>query len=233
MSFIAVATIGGSLIGAKLQSNAVNTASDLQSGFAQQGIDVQRQQFTKVLNLLKPYRQAGRGALREQERLLGLRGDRPQKRAIRNIARGPQFAALVQQGENAILQNASATGGLRGGNTQGALAQFRPQVLSALINQQFSNLGGIAGLGQASAAGTAAAAQNTGNSVAGLLQDQGAAQAGGALAQGQIGGNLASDITGAVTRGLAGGFGNFSGSFADPRGFDLFGGSGVSGPGVF
>ncbi|WP_449405980.1 hypothetical protein [Massilia phosphatilytica] len=36
----------------------------------------------------------------------------------------PRFQALQQQGNDAILANASATGGLRGGNVQGALGQF-------------------------------------------------------------------------------------------------------------
>jgi hypothetical protein len=55
--------------------------------------------------------------------------------------------ALVSQGEEALLQNAAATGGLRGGNLQGALAQFRPQMLSNLITQQYNQLGGIGALG--------------------------------------------------------------------------------------
>jgi hypothetical protein len=92
---------------------------------------------------------------------------------------------LQQQGENALLQNASATGGLRGGNLQAALAQFRPQLFSQLIESQYGKLGALSGLGQASAAGQAAAAQQTGSDIATLLGQQGAAQAGSALASGQ------------------------------------------------
>src|SRR5690606_31761091 len=108
-----------------------------------------------------------------------------QSAAIKALENSPQMKAMLQQGENAILQNASATGGLRGGNTQAALAQFRPQLLSQLIENQFSNLGSISGLGQASAAGQAAAAQQTGANVGNLLTQQGQAAAGAALAQGQ------------------------------------------------
>jgi hypothetical protein len=131
-----------------------------------------------------------------------LAGATAQQKAIQGIAQGPQMQALVQQGENAILQNASATGGLRGGNTQAALAQFRPQMLSQLLQQQFQNLGGISGLGQASAAGQAAAAQQTGQSISGLLGQQGAAQAGNALAQGQAQANLYSGIGSAIGQGV-------------------------------
>jgi hypothetical protein len=93
--------------------------------------------------------------------------------------------AMTQQGENAILQQGAATGGLRGGNVQGALAQFRPQALSSLINQQYGRLGGITQMGQASAAGVGAAGMQTGQSVAGLLGQQGSAVAGGILGAGQ------------------------------------------------
>jgi hypothetical protein len=92
--------------------------------------------------------------------------------------------AYMEQGENAILQNASATGGLRGGNVQAALAKFRPQLLNQLIQQRFQNLGGITSIGQNAAAGTGNAGMNSANQITNLLQQQGAAQAGAALASG-------------------------------------------------
>ena len=50
---------------------------------------------------------------------------------------------MVRQGEEAILQGASATGGLRGGNVQAALAQFRPAMLNRFVQQQYERLGGL------------------------------------------------------------------------------------------
>ena len=85
-----------------------------------------------------------------------------------------------------MLQNASATGGLRGGNVQGALAQFRPQLLNQLIEQQYSRLGGLTSLGQASAAGQATAGMQTGTNIANLLGQQGQALAGGAMGKGGV-----------------------------------------------
>ncbi|WP_221175245.1 hypothetical protein, partial [Staphylococcus aureus] len=71
-----------------------------------------------------------------------------QQTAIGNINNSAEMQTYLQQGENAILQNASATGGLRGGNTQAALAQFRPQLLNQLINQRYQNYAGLTALGQ-------------------------------------------------------------------------------------
>lgn len=123
------------------------------------------------------------GALQGQQDLLGLNGSGAQQSAISGIENSPYFSGLVKQGENAILQNASATGGLRGGNTQAALAQFRPNMLSAAIDQQYQRLGGLTTLGQNAAAGVGNAGQNMANNNSSLLGQIGSAQAGGILGQ--------------------------------------------------
>ena len=123
------------------------------------------------------------GALQEQQTLLGLNGADAQRSAMSQIESSPYFSGLVKQGENAILQNASATGGLRGGNTQAALAQFRPNMLAAAIDQQYQRLGGMVNIGQNAAAGVGNAGQAMANNTGQLLQQGGAAQAGGILGQ--------------------------------------------------
>lgn len=207
MSGIATAVVAGSVITGvmsnKAQKGAAQSASDAQSEASRLSIEEQRRQFDAIQKILSPYVEAGTGSIGAQQALLGLSGDAAQKKAIAGLESSPQFASLMKQGENAILQNASATGGLRGGNTQGALAQYRPQLLSQLIESQFNKLGTISGLGQASAAGQAAAAQNTGNAVSNALTQQGQAQAGNALAQGQaqaqMWGNIGSSIGNVAT----------------------------------
>jgi hypothetical protein len=202
MVAVAAATVVGGVVSANAQENAAEDASNAQAAASRMGIEETRRQFDTVQRLLAPYSTGGANAFGSQQALLGLAGATAQQKAIQGIAQGPQMQALVQQGENAILQNASATGGLRGGNTQAALAQFRPQMLSQLLQQQFQNLGGISGLGQASAAGQAAAAQQTGQSISGLLGQQGAAQAGNALAHGQAQANLYNGIGSAIGQGV-------------------------------
>lgn len=95
------------------------------------------------------YGATGNAALFQQQALSGLAGPEAQRMAIAEIEQSPEFEALVSQGEQAILQNASATGGLRGGATQGALANFRKQALNELVNQKKSEMGALSqqGLG--------------------------------------------------------------------------------------
>jgi len=179
------------------QQFASGAGIEQQQYAAQTGIAEQQRQFDALVNLMAPYVQAGSGAVArlapyeqagqqafgQQQALIGLQGPAAQQQAIAALEASPQFQALQQQGENAILQNASATGGLRGGNVQAALAQFRPQVLNSLIEQQYGRLGGIAGaglgvtgdlvsLGQASASGQGLAGLQSAGDIGNLLTNR-------------------------------------------------------------
>ena len=191
---IVAGTVAASAYSANRSAKASKKAAEAQTESSQKGIDEQRRQFDKLVSLLSPYTKAGTGALKGQQNILGLGGAAAQRAAISGIEKSPYFQATAKQGENAILQNASATGGLRGGNVQGALGQFRPQLLNQLVQQQYQNLGGITSLGQNSAAQTGNAGMQSASNIGNLLQAGGAAQAGGILgaqqAQNQFIGNL-------------------------------------------
>lgn len=198
---------GASLLGARSSSNAADDAAEAQAASAQLGIDEQRRQFDAIQSNLSPFVDAGSDALSQQLALLGIAppveqrtgvlgaidqvtgrqqvgqtGAEAQQAAYDAIENGAGFQQLVQQGENAILQNASATGGLRGGNTQAALAQFRPAALQQAVDLQYQRLGGLAASGQNSAALTGQAGQQSAAGISNLLQQQGAASAGASLA---------------------------------------------------
>jgi hypothetical protein len=188
---ITALVVGGSqLIGSTMQASAAGEAAGIQAGAAEAGIAEQRRQFDALQALLKPYTEAGLPALEAQQAFLGLRGPEAERAAIERISGGERFQELTRQGEEALLQRASATGGLRGGNVQAALAQFRPQVLNQLIEEQYGRLGGMTTLGQRSAAGVGAAGMESGTNVANLLAQQGAARAGGEIGQAKAYGQL-------------------------------------------
>lgn len=200
MSF--VGDILGSITGSKQAAKAATAAADTQAQAAQIAVDEQKRQFDKLVELMSPYVTAGTGALQAQQNLIGLSGARAQQQAISALEQSPQYSEMIKQGENALLQNASATGNLRGGNIQGALAQFRPQILSDLINQQYANLGGITQIGQASASGQASAGINSASNIGNLLQQGAAATAGGQIAAGQTASNTFKSLLGAGALGL-------------------------------
>lgn len=196
MSAVAAAVVGSAVIGAVVTSSSSRRAADAQTQAADAAAAEQRAAREEMRTLLQPYVAVGTPALQAQMNLLGLGPEGRQQEAIARQEQNPLFQALAQQGEDAILQNASATGGLRGGNTQGALAQFRPRLLNEFITQQYDRLGGITQLGQNSAAGVGAAGQQTANNIGNILGERGAAIAGGALAQGQAWNSMMGTIGG-------------------------------------
>jgi hypothetical protein len=198
-----------------MQASAAGEAAGIQSEAAQKGIEEQRRQFDALQAILKPYvevgapamaryqayGEAGPKAFEQQQALAGVLGPERQAAAIAEIEQGGGFQARVRSGEEALLQRASATGGLRGGNIQAALAQFRPQMLEQEIERQYGRLGGFSDIGreteanllkigQASAAGVGAQGITTGTNVANLLAQQGAAQAGGEIGKARAYGQL-------------------------------------------
>jgi hypothetical protein len=218
MAWIATAIIGSAVVGGVLSSNAQKSAAK-QAGAAQtqatsESMAEQRRQFDAIQAMFRPYVEAGGGALARQLDLTGVSGPEAQQRAIQAIEMGPEFAAMTRQGEEAILQNAAATGGLRGGNVQASLAKFRPEVLSSLINQQYQRLGGLTQLGQASAGMQAASGQAFANNMSNLFTQRGEALAGSALARGQANANMFGNIAGSV--GFAAGRGLFGQGMSNP-----------------
>lgn len=190
---VAAAAIGAAVVGgmattaaSNKQASATRAASAAQTASGDVAVAEQRRQFDAMRELFAPFVEGGNTAFTAQQNLIGLGGEEAQQNAISAIQQGSEYREMVRSGENAILQNASATGGLRGGNTQASLAQFRPQALNDLINQQYSRLGGISQLGQAAAAGQAAQGSAISTNISNLQQSQGAAQAAALLQQGQI-----------------------------------------------
>lgn len=184
--------------------------------------DAQLTGITNAQNALQEslggYAGAGQDALNAQLALTGALGPDAQREAVAALESSPMFQSLAAQGEQAILQNASATGGLRGGNTQGALAQFRPQLLNQTIQERFANLGGISNLGLA-------ASQQLGSGLSGLAQSAGNVGASNALGNYNLQRGLVSDVAGFGVQ-LAKAFGTGGLSLLGDAGSLLGGGGG-------
>jgi hypothetical protein len=197
---------GAGLASTYMQGQAAQDAAAAQQAAAQAGQTQAQQMYAQLMQSLQPYLSDGTSALTAQGNLLGLNGNPAQQTAINELQASPQFTSALKLGENRILANASATGGLRGGNTQAALAQFSPQLLSATINDQLTRLSGVTGQGLSATGMGGTAGQNTSSLVAQLLQTGGAAAAGGALAQGQTNAGYVNALMGAIGYFTGGGF---------------------------
>ena len=219
MAWVATAIIGSAVVGGAVSSRSASKAAQAQQEASGASIEEQRAQFEAMQRTLKPYVDAGSPALRqiasyadvaqpalnEQQALIGMFGPEAQQQAINKIEQSPLYLEQVRQGENAILQQASATGGLRGGNIQAALAQFRPAVLSQMIEDKYTKLGGmaefggqaaqnLATMGQASGAGVGAAGMKMASNIGNLNNETAYAQQQAALAKGQAWGNVAGAV---------------------------------------
>lgn len=176
----------GSIFGGGAQKRAAERAGKYQIQAAQMGIDELRRQYDQSRADFKPYQDAGVGAINGINGLLGLGGADQQAAAIEALRASPFYRSLFSAGNEAILQNAAATGGIRGGNTQGALADFGRDTLAQTIQQQIGNLSGVASLGAGATGNVAGLGANMAQGVAGLFGQQGAARAGTALTKGAI-----------------------------------------------
>lgn len=84
------------------------------------------------------------------------------------------------------MQNASATGGLRGGNTQASLANFRADAFAQQLQEQMARLAGLTGIGMGATDSVSAFGANKANNVTDLFGRIGGAQASGLLQRGGI-----------------------------------------------
>lgn len=194
----AAATIGGGLLAGGAAKHAANTAASAQTAADQAAIAEQQRQFNATEADLAPFKQFGTSALGPMGDLLGLNGNDAQAAAIASQKDSPLYQSLFQNGENAILADASATGALRGGNTETSLANFGRDTLASVIEDQLNRLSGAAATGQNAAAQTGAFGAQSSGAVSQLLADQGAANSGAELASGAANVGAIKDITGAL-----------------------------------
>lgn len=138
----------------KAAANASREASDTSVAFQREALDYLKQSQEPLLQA-------------QQFGLTGLMDfyGGNQQGLIDQVQANPFYQSMVSQGEEAVLRNAAATGGLRGGNVQQALAQNSQNVLQGLTNQYLGGFGQLAGY-QPNTAGVAQATSNIGNTMA-------------------------------------------------------------------
>lgn len=198
----AIAGVAGSAISAGAAGDAASSSANAQLAANQNTVDEQKREFDFVQNLLKPYNEAGTNALTPYGDLLGSNGAQAQQQAISQLQTSPLYQSQMQAGTTNILQNASATGGLRGGNTSLALAQLGTSTLGGAIQQKLQGYSGLISTGLGAATQTGSAATNSANAIgqANTALGQGLANTYNNLGQQQSAayGGMTSAVTGAL-----------------------------------
>lgn len=167
--------IAAPIVGGLLGSKSASSQQKAVTGGLDQSTQLQREQFDYLKQILAPYQEAGTQAL---PALTGFINQPQQNFSFDYGAyfNSPEYAALSQQSQQSAMRNASATGGLRGGDTQVALASIAPQLAQMArqnaqqefsLNQganlnRYNMLQGIAGLGTGATSQLGNAAQNFG-----------------------------------------------------------------------
>ena len=200
----AVSSIAGPIFGAHNASEAAKDAAETQVEGTQAGIAEQRRQFDVTQGNLQPFQEAGVGALGQQQALLGLSGQDAQNEAFAAFNESPGQRFIRDRAQRNLTRNASAIGGLGGGNVRSALVEQGTGFAQQDFNNQFGRLGQIAGQGQAATTNLGQfGAQSAGN-IANLQQAGSQARASGILGSAQAVNQGIGDV--AALSGMALGF---------------------------
>ncbi len=187
------------LIGTGKQKKASRKAEAAMVEAFNKGIAQQQQNFDLIRQDYAPAREVLAPTVGAMGDIIGINGDPAQQGALDRLKASPLYQTLFDSGEEAVLQNAAATGGIRGGNTQRGLADFGADTFATLIQQQLANLGGLSSIGMGGVGATAQAGTHNADMLTQLFEQIGNAKAGGSLARG----------------GLNAGAWNSAGKFAD------------------
>ena len=203
MSWGFVAVAGATVVSGALAADAAGSAADVQAAATLAATGEQRRQFDVSQEQAEPFRQAGLGALEQQQALLGLSGPEAGAEAISQFQESPGQQFIRQRQERALLRNQAAIGGLGGGNVRTALQQQAAGFAQQDFQNQLSRLGGIAGQGQVATTNIAQLGAGTAGNIGNLLQAGGQAQASGILGSGAAQSRFTQQVGGAIAGSFA------------------------------
>ena len=181
-------------------------AADAQVESAQQGIDLQKQMFDQMQQNLSPFMQFGVGMLPQlQMAMQPLDSDQ----LMADYLKSGEYAMLSDQArQKQAAQNEAMRlmGSSAGAN---AMAAITPQLATQYMGRktaehqdQYNRLANAVNMGLNAASGTGQAGMNMASQAAGLMQQQGAARAGSAVAPMQNLLGLGGMVMGGMTGGL-------------------------------
>jgi hypothetical protein len=188
MSSIVDGVLGG--------GDAASSAAGAQVDASQAAINEMQRQFDQTQQNIKPLVKALKPTLQTEMALLGLKGQDKQQAAFDAFMMSPGQTFLRDQGEQAILRNASATGALGSGNVLKELQTFGQGTASQALSEQLNRLASLRGGSQTAVTNLGSIGASTSASIADSLMAQGQAQASGVLGEQQANAGLAESVIG-------------------------------------
>ena len=174
------------------QTGLIGSEQALQGGL-QGGLNAIARGTDLGAQQLQPYASQGGNAFGLQSNLSGANGLQAQQQAFANYQSSPEQAYLRQQGEQALMRNSAAMGGLGGGNVRKELQLQGIGQAAQDYGNSFNRLGTLSNMGL-----NAASRQAEMGQAAGMAGAQAYLDTGGALSTGRtrFGENLASATQG-------------------------------------
>jgi hypothetical protein len=199
----AAAIIGGTVVAGLASSKSNKKAVKAQVEGQDKSIAEQRRQFDATQANLEPFQEAGQAAIVEQQNLIGLNGNEAQAASFDSFNASPGQKFLRDRAQKNLVRNASAIGGLGGGNVRSALVEQGVGFAQQDYNNRFGRLGQMAGQGQTAATNIGNFGANASNNISNSYGNIGNARATGIQNQNAIFQNVLGQVSG--------GFGTFGG----------------------
>ena len=201
---VAIGTGVAGVASAARGSTAARRAGHLQAKTATTALQEEQRQFDITQEQFAPFREAGLSALQEQQALLGQGGAEEQQAAFAAFADTPGQQFLRAQQERALVRNASAIGGLGGGNVRTALQEQAFGRAQTDLGQQFNRLSALRTGGQTATQNVASFGAQSVGRAGQLIQDAGAARASGILGSAQARNQGVTQLAGLATQFFGG-----------------------------
>lgn len=190
--------------GIEAGEDAAKDAARVQAEGAERGAAGVQRQFDIIQERDAPVIEARDQALAQQQALLGLSGTEAQQAAFAGLEQSPGQKFLRDRAQRNLVRNASAIGGLGGGNVRSALVQQGVGFAQQDIQNQFGRLAQVVAPGSAASANLGQFGTQAAGSIANLGLAGSEARASGILG--------AAGVAPGVTSGLLQLGGQFAGA---------------------
>lgn len=160
---------------------AAQDAARVQEEAAVAAVPIQQQALLGAQANIQPFADVGQAALGSRAALAGLGGQAGQQAAFAQLQESPGQRFIRDRQQRALLRNASAIGGLGGGNVRTALQEQAAGFATQDIENQRRELAQLSGGGLQAGTTLGGLGAATAGNIADLTQAQAAARASGIL----------------------------------------------------